>query len=178
MPKLTRESILDAIRAGVTTSPAIAKRLGSKTYIISNTLFRMRDIGRVIAGDPIKADGETYGRPPVQWRVNEDWVSGRYSARARAKQAEKRAKRGPESEQRRIEAIRAHYAARGPIKLAIPRWVPKPFRRTYHEIARVLDEEIAAEWARKAKAMLDGGANAGIAQARRGNGVSDPVRAG
>lgn len=34
----------------------------------------------------------------------------------------------------------------------VPRWVPSRFRPVYAEIARVLGEEIAADYARKAKA--------------------------
>ena len=40
-----------------------------------------------------------------------------------------------------------------PRRIGVPVWVGKPHRRIYREIARVLDEETAAQWARKAKAM-------------------------
>jgi hypothetical protein len=84
---LTRAAIIDAIRAGYTTAPKIAKRLHSDPLAVSNVLFKMRDLGRVIRVAPVKPDGVRNGRPPVRWIVNEDWKSRRHLPRSQREAA-------------------------------------------------------------------------------------------
>ena len=74
----------------------------------------------------------------------------RYAANLRARRAD------PEKEVVRLIAWRATYHANGHL-IPVPEWVTlKSHRRMYREIARVLGEEIAAQWARGAKRMTPG----------------------
>ena len=143
------EQVLDAIKSGINTAPTISARTGIKTKSISCTLRSLKSQGRIIAlGEVTK---ETAGKPCFRWAVNPAWTPKRnvpieareaWAANLVARRAD------PEFEERRKVAHAATHAAR---EIEVPSWVMPSHRRTYREIARVLDETTASKWARGAK---------------------------
>jgi DNA-binding Lrp family transcriptional regulator len=149
-----REDILAAIRAGAVTSEAIAIRLGLTLAGVSHQLGEMRRQGRIKSIGHVECD-TAVGRPLKRYAVVEDWRRPKrppISAEVRAKISEtlRKARANPELERRRLIGFKAALARK---REAVPKWVLPAYEPFYREIARVLGEHTAAEYARAAKKM-------------------------
>lgn len=150
---MPRNAVIEAIREGAATSTAIAERLNIERRAASKRIETLRRRGRIEpTGDRVM---QGRGQPLICWRVNETWVRPRKqisdATRAKLSAKVRAARLDPEYERRRLAGVRKMQEAR----YGVPAWVDDPkHRHIYREIARVLDEETAARWARKAKAAM------------------------
>ena len=153
---LSRTSVIESIRAGYTTSPAIAKHLDFPVIVVARTLKRLLELSRIFDVGPAESVSGRAGRPPTRYRVNEDYVR-----KNREKSAETRAKiaaavdacwRDPEFRARQ----KVGFAERRE-RLAInpPAILPRRYRSAYREIARVLGREVAELYAAEAAKVTE-----------------------
>ena len=152
---MTRDQIFSAIRGGATTSAEISVIVNQPYKLVCLMLYKMKKSGVVVSTEhPTLVN--IAGNKKLVWHIVEGFEPRiKYSEAALKAYSERCIARrnNPELEGQRKSAWYASMHARS---IEIPNWVLPSHRRTYREIARVLDEETAAEWARKAKRIAGG----------------------
>ena len=152
---MTREQIIEAIRAGYLTTSAIADFTGENSDHVASLIARLKASGRLYHGPKMIVDPISK-KVCYEWHIDENWKPKprppqTEERRAKASAAIKaRIAANPEAEAARLAKCRATWASK---RVQIPACVEKSHRKIYRAIARVLDEETAALFARRAKAM-------------------------
>ena len=158
MPR--RAEVLEAIRSGHTTAPAIARHLKAPLVDVTREVRRMQQLGRITDVGILENNTGRAGRPPIRYCVNEEW------ARKSREQSE-------ETRRKIAASIRAcwndpGFRARQQVgfselrvkkSIKVVDTVPKKYRSVFREIARVLGQEVAELFVAEALRITAAGAD-------------------
>ena len=151
-----RVEVLDAIRAGHTTTPAIARYLKADLSEVIGQVRCLRRLGRVTDTGVRENNTGKSGRPAVRYKVDEDWT--RRSAAKTESTREKitaavRACWNDPGFRARQKAGRVESSAKKALEVSSA--VPKRYRAVFREITYVLGREVAELYATEALKMSE-----------------------